>query len=461
MWTLNSDPNQSNDPHWIIAVPSLVMAFGVVVLLLYLGASILIPFFFAIFFMYLLRPIFRFFTMPFRECRRNIMEPTRMFESRTSEYNLAMQPDSPNSSMERRPLLSSVKGPASPGTGPPMISTPGSRGQMQFGYQTVGPAVTYTGAHRRKQSSFFTCTRAPVWLAMLITISVAVGMMAFVIVLSVTTIQNFEKQNIDAYEQRAVMLSQEVSVWAEKTLHVDASQFFREIIQTYQMSTMLTNCIMYLLSTSSSILFVLLFMLYLMPTQQSAEYDEPTDLQTEIDDHIQRYIGLKSAISALAGILIYFVLVGLNVPMAFLFAIFTFFLNFIPNVGAMVAVLLPLPIVLLDPNLNDISRILALVLPVCIHAVIGNVVEPVVFGDSLELHPVTVLLSLAFWYTLWGAPGALLSVPITASFRILLSHISHPYAQFVLALLSGRLGMKSTTYEEELLAQSQIHDHLV
>jgi len=71
-----------------------------------------------------------------------------------------------------------------------------------------------------------------------------------------------------------------------------------------------------------------------------------------------------------------------------------------------------------------------------VHAIVGNFVEPKVFGDSLELHPVVVnllivkrfrgcmilplvfikvLLSLAFWFALWGMAGAILSVSVFLS----------------------------------------------
>ncbi len=60
------------------------------------------------------------------------------------------------------------------------------------------------------------------------------------------------------------------------------------------------------------------------------------------------------------------------------------------------------------------------------------------FGRSLELHPVIVLLSLAFWFTLWGVVGAILSIPVTAVLRIVLSHIDHPYARVLIGLLEGK-----------------------
>ena len=63
--------------------------------------------------------------------------------------------------------------------------------------------------------------------------------------------------------------------------------------------------------------------------------------------------------------------------------------------------------------------------------------EPVLFGHTLRLHPVTVLTSLLLWGTVWGITGMVLAVPITAVLRIRLSHIQHPLPQFIAALLVG------------------------
>ena len=78
---------------------------------------------------------------------------------------------------------------------------------------------------------------------------------------------------------------------------------------------------------------------------------------------------------------------------------------------------------------------------VIVTAVSGNIIEPAIFGQHLELHPVTVLLALAFWYLVWGSAGAILSVPITAIIRIVMLHLQErsPYARASVALLEGRL----------------------
>jgi hypothetical protein len=117
-----------------------------------------------------------------------------------------------------------------------------------------------------------------------------------------------------------------------------------------------------------------------------------------------------------------------------------------------VATLLPLPLIVLDPRLSIAARVAAFLGPTVVHLIIGNFVEPMVFGQSMELHPVTVLLALALWYSLWGISGAILAVPITACFRIAFDAVNHPYARVVIAIMEGRL---STALEESTAALEQ------
>ena len=69
--------------------------------------------------------------------------------------------------------------------------------------------------------------------------------------------------------------------------------------------------------------------------------------------------------------------------------------------------------------------------------IIGNLIEPRFLGDGMDLHPAVVIASLIFWGLVWGVPGAFLSVPITASVKIILSKIKH--TRPVAELLAGRL----------------------
>ena len=101
----------------------------------------------------------------------------------------------------------------------------------------------------------------------------------------------------------------------------------------------------------------------------------------------------------------------------------------------MISTLLPLPILLLNPEIGLGTGLAAILIPGTIHFGIGNVVEPLVMGDSLELHPVAILVALMVWGVLWGVVGMLLATPITAVMRILFGRMTQtrPLAQ----LLSG------------------------
>jgi AI-2 transport protein TqsA len=122
--------------------------------------------------------------------------------------------------------------------------------------------------------------------------------------------------------------------------------------------------------------------------------------------------------------------------MAWLFAFLVFLFTFIPNVGPIVATLLPLPVAV--TQFHDPWMILAtLAIPGAIHMTIGNLVTPRMLGRGMELHPVTVLLALAFWGLIWGIVGMVLAMPIMATLRIVLSRFNttRPLA----GLLAGHL----------------------
>lgn len=106
--------------------------------------------------------------------------------------------------------------------------------------------------------------------------------------------------------------------------------------------------------------------------------------------------------------------------------------------GTFIAVILPMPLVVLDPSFSAAGVALALLLPLSAHAFAGNVLEPLLFGHTLKLHPVAILLSLLLWGTVWGVTGMVLAVPITAVVRIRLNHINHPLPQWVASLLVGQ-----------------------
>ena len=179
---------------------------------------------------------------------------------------------------------------------------------------------------------------------------------------------------------------------------------------------------------------VMIFVIFLVVSKQPASVK--TELRREIDTKIHRYLTLKVILSAVTGFLVGLTLWLFGLDLAIVFGITTFLLNFVPSIGSIIATLLPLPIALVQfDSFWTIAAIIAV--PGAIQTIIGNGIDPLLMGEGLDLHPVTLLLALMFWGLLWGIPGMLLAAPLTAVLRLILdrSETTRPVAE----LLAGRL----------------------
>ncbi len=179
-------------------------------------------------------------------------------------------------------------------------------------------------------------------------------------------------------------------------------------------------------------LLVMIFMIFLITGYRSGEDPERRGLRHEIGLRVKDYLRVKFLVSTLTGVSTYLILRVLGVDLALVFGLAAFFLNFIPNIGSLVAVFLPLPVVLLAPAevLSLADQVLAMALPALVQFLVGNLLEPRMMGKSLDLNPIVILMFLIFWGVLWGPVGMLLSVPITAVLKMLLerSELTQPLA---------------------------------
>lgn len=184
---------------------------------------------------------------------------------------------------------------------------------------------------------------------------------------------------------------------------------------------------------------VLIFVCYLMSPVGSK--GQPRSLKNgvwaQIQWRTQRYISTKLLISSATGMACGSMYYSLGVQLWHAFSAIHIVFSLIPNVGAIIACLLPIPVVAVDESMVPMKVLLAFALPTALHLCVGYFVEPRLLGDCLNLHPVTVLASLAFWGVLWGIPGMLLACPLTSAIRVVLeqSYVTQPFAQ----LLAGHI----------------------
>lgn len=155
----------------------------------------------------------------------------------------------------------------------------------------------------------------------------------------------------------------------------------------------------------------------------------------QIEDMVKSYISLKFALSFLTGLLVGIVLVICQVKMAVIFGFLSFLLNFIPNVGSMLAIVIPIPIIIMDTDLAAWQVYVSIGIPCIIQGYVGNALEPMLFGAALNLTAISVLLALVVFAYLWGMIGAVLSVPLLGGAKIVLYNTDHPIAMGMLGLV--------------------------
>jgi AI-2 transport protein TqsA len=148
---------------------------------------------------------------------------------------------------------------------------------------------------------------------------------------------------------------------------------------------------------------------------------------------VQQYLMMKTLVSLVMGILsgIGVAIIGLDFPV--LWGLTAFLFNYIPNIGPILAAIPALLLSLVQLGLPSTLLVAALFL--FLHLVLGNILEPQLFGRRLGLSPLVVWLSLIFWGWVWGPIGMLLSVPLTVIARIVFENSRE--LRWIAALLSA------------------------
>ena len=197
-------------------------------------------------------------------------------------------------------------------------------------------------------------------------------------------------------------------------------------------STILSNSANFI----SKLVLVIIMTLFLLLGKKSLNTSPEWN---DIIAHVKKYIFTKFITSAITGILAGLIYWFLGLELAFIFGSLTFLLNFIPVVGSIIAVLLPIPIAVLQ--FSDLSSVLLIIfLPAFFHQIIGNIIEPKIFGDAFGLHPITIILSLIFWGMIWGIIGVLLAAPLTAIIRVTFERFDS--TRQIARLLEGKIHLK-------------------
>jgi predicted PurR-regulated permease PerM len=154
-----------------------------------------------------------------------------------------------------------------------------------------------------------------------------------------------------------------------------------------------------------------------VPDRQKA-----VEITRETEASISTYLLTAATVNLIEGLVVTGAMYLLGMPNAPLWGALVVVLEFVPYVGA-VAMTVILTVAGLA-TFDDVGR--GLLVPavfLAINLVQANFVSPVFLGRRLALNPVALVISIAFWFWIWGIPGAFIAVPLLATFKILCDHV--------------------------------------
>lgn len=233
--------------------------------------------------------------------------------------------------------------------------------------------------------------------------------------------------------------------WEGETILGFTTSFEGLSISSSQLESTVLSLFGEISSFVSLMLTVFVFLVFIileaetLPKRLAAAY--PSDIEenlkeilTDIGEGVYRYVILKTAVSFGAGVVTAIILIAMGIPGWLLWSMLTFLLSYVPYIGSLVALIPPalLGFLLLEPT----SAILLVVLLIVKEQIWGQFIENKLFGSSLDISPIVLLLVTAFWFWLWGIMGMILAVPMAVIVKIILSNI--PETRPIAILLSER-----------------------
>lgn len=201
-----------------------------------------------------------------------------------------------------------------------------------------------------------------------------------------------------------------------------------------ELESLLFNLVGSMSSLLSYGIMIALFVFFLLSAEQGLS-KRPV-IVDEIEEQVRKYLIMKTVISVLTGIAFGGVLWMFGVPLAILFGMLAFLLNFIPNIGPLVANVLPIPLLVLNSEISIAAAVTCIVLITAVQFISGNVVETRIMGKSFDVSPIVLLLALMFFGLVWGIVGMFLATPLVSIIKIVLENTKSgkPIAE----LMAGR-----------------------
>jgi AI-2 transport protein TqsA len=231
------------------------------------------------------------------------------------------------------------------------------------------------------------------------------------------------RDGLPAYQDRLNALYDQLTALRDSRFSFLTFDLIKTHLSSFSFGGVFTGVFNNFFSLTGYLLLTAVFILYFLPAipilpgKLQKAFPGPKGLELcraveGITDQIQRYILVKSLLSAGLGLLVGLACHVFGVDFAATWGIFAFFLNFIPTLGAIVASLGPA--ILCAIQISWGTALWFLLVLIVVMVLTGNFIEPRILGRSVNLSPTVAFLSILAWGWLWGGVGMIVAVPATA-----------------------------------------------
>lgn len=266
--------------------------------------------------------------------------------------------------------------------------------------------------------------RAPKWLALITVILGLILLFSGFSFLIGGTISSFSG-NVSKYGSTLTAISDSIVKYLnEHGLVIPKMSTLIQPTKILEFTASALNSLIDMIGTTFLIFLIVLFILMEIRSFQVKTKailigsDESISYFSTIIQSIRQYLWIKTLVGLSVGILIYIALLIIGIDYPLLWALIAFLLNYIPNIGPIIASIPTVLFALVQAGLGGALWTFGTFM--LIHNVVGNFLEPRIMGKGLGLSTLVVFLSLLFWGFILGTVGMLLSVPITMTIKIIL-----------------------------------------
>jgi predicted PurR-regulated permease PerM len=281
------------------------------------------------------------------------------------------------------------------------------------------------------------------------TLVLVIFILAFVglgLVIAVTVNQLIELAPV--YRANLETLAGHLAAYVGVERHPTWEDIREATIGRMDITALLTSLVGSVTSLGATIFIIIIYAAFLMgerfsfPAKLAAAFprgdqaERTEQLISDINGRIGHYLAVKTLINIILGVISYLILWAMDIDFALFWAVLIALFNYIPYVGSLVAVMLPVALSLAQFGSVATTLLLAALLTTA-QVYTGNILEPRMFSRQLNLSAFVILVALSLWTALWGLPGAILAVPLTSVMAIVFAAL--PETRFIAVLLADHI----------------------